>query len=272
MKHLLVHILKLITIVLICIALSGCSESKKHPVRLFRTKGTPLYITNVPTPTFEVPNYQTIGTYPQFYRQGVNLTKVNLALQNLILNNQRQFSVYAKQHLGFPGSGSGTYETTMEGSFISASSVLVSVLIPDLELYPAGNDGAIWLSATILVPSGKTIQLSDIFTNPEQGIKQLAQLAKTKLIAANSCVKESLANPINGRDFATGFSPTKQNYQFFALTTNGVAIGFPLGQVGFPVCYRQEVTIPYSAITTYLNKLGLELAGAVRAPILLKHS
>jgi hypothetical protein len=142
--------------------------------------------------------------------------------------------------------------------------VVFSALVPTITLLPSGNDGTWWLSMTIEVRGARRVTLAGLFMRPSLGLRVLANAAKQRLIGANLCVRRSYAG--NGSLASSGFRPTVGNYEHFALLPNGLAVGFPVGQVSAPICGRTEVTVPYSIVRRYLSRLGLQLIQGVRKP------
>jgi hypothetical protein len=70
-----------------------------------------------------------------------------------------------------------------------------------------------------------------------------------------------------GIDFdARGFAPLPKHYAHFALTVEGVAIGFETEQVGGGSCGAPEVTVPYRLLRAHFSKLGGQLVAGVRRP------
>ena len=101
-------------------------------------------------------------------------------------------------------------------------------MIPLDEIFPGGHEAGYWLSVTVLVRSGTRVRLPDLFTNRSAALRAISSAARRRLVQANGCVRVSLARD---RLLETGFAPSVKNYRHFALTTRGVTIGFPIGQV-----------------------------------------
>lgn len=229
----------------------------------------PLSVTMARTPRVRVPHVVTRGTYPQVTRLGINLTLVNAALRKAVVDDQLRFAAQVPKNearLKRPVGNYGVYETIPTVPLISASSVVVSALVPTFELLPAGVDGQWWLSVTVRVSDARGIAIGDLFSLPPRGRRVVATAARRALSARNWCIRASLADPVVGRDFLNGFSPTARHYRFFALTSKGLMIGFPVGQVGGPACGRVMATVPYAVVRPYLSALGRELVGGVRRP------
>jgi hypothetical protein len=221
-----------------------------------------------------LPNYRTSGTYPQVSGGKVRLEAVNAALRDAVLRAQRRYAAFVRREympsmpeLFGPGYRySGTYRTSPRLSLISASTVVVSALIPVLEVLPGGTGGATWLSVTVRVPSGAPVGIRGLFSQPARGLRALAAAVRRKVLATNSCIRASNRGP--GRAInARGFAPTPRNYRYFSLTAKGFAVGFPIDQVGGSSCGRVQTTVPYAVVRPYLSALGRRLvAGVRRAP------
>jgi hypothetical protein len=237
------------------------------------SRSSPLVVVEARTPPLRVPNYRTSGTYPQVSGGQVGLKAVNAALRNALLSAQRRYAAFLRREymssvpqLFRPGYRySGTYRTSPKLSLISASTVVVSALVPVREVLPGGTGGDTWLSVTVRVPSGAPVGLRGLFSQPAQGLHSLASAVRRTVLAKNSCVRASNRGP--GRAInARGFAPTPKNYRFFALTARGFAVGFPIDQVGASSCGGVQTTVPYSVVRPYLSKLGQRLVSGVRRP------
>jgi len=240
--------------------LAASSAATDHP------RASPLRVVPRPTPPLRVPHYRTRGTYPQVSRRGLDLRRVNAALRNTVLAEQKRYARVALEQearspdpirLGYKG----LFQTSTVPRLISANTVGVSALIPLDEIFPGGHEAGYWLSVTVLVRSGTRVRLPDLFTNPSGALRAIAAAAQRTLIRKNSCVRVSLArDPLLER----GFAPSVKNYRRFALTTRGLMIGFPIGQVASGVCNRVEATVPYAALQSGLSRLGKDLIAAIR--------
>ena len=191
-----------------------------------RPRASPLRIVPRPTPPFRVPHYRTRGTYPRVSGHGIDLRRVNAALRNAVLAEQRR---YARVALADEASNpdpirmgyKGLFETATVPRLISANTVGVSALIPVDEIFPGSHEAGYWLSVTVLVPSGTRVRLPDLLTSPGVALRAIAAAARKTLVGENRCVRETLAgDPILQR----GFAPTLENYRHFALTARGLTI------------------------------------------------
>jgi hypothetical protein len=133
-------------------------------------------------------------------------------------------------------------------------------MFPVRALYPGGNDGDRWLSLTVEVPTNRLVEVGDLFSKPATGLAKLAAAARARVLATNPCVAG------DRKLLAEGTRPTAENFTHFALTPNGLAVGFQLGQVGASACGRIEATVPYATLRPSLNALGQRLVAGVRTP------
>lgn len=184
----------------------------------------------------------TDGTYPQVRDVKLARGAVNLTLRKAILADQQAFEPYARRYVKrvagrrLPYRYAGYYETELDRALLSASTVVVSVLIPRTRaVLPllAGADG--WLGITIRVPSGKRVTFPELFSRRPQAIRVLeAHIRRHNWFdpAVRRHAKAALANPQ------------------FALLPSGLAIG--VRENG----WRNDVLVPYGALRPYLSKLG----------------
>jgi hypothetical protein len=126
---------------------------------------SPLVVIQARTPPLRLPNYRTSGTYPQTSDGRVDLGAVNAALRRAVLTAQHRYAAFVRREYmssmpqlfrrGYPYSG--TYRTSPRLSLISASTVVVSALVPVQQTLPGGTGGATWLSVTLQVLSGAPV-------------------------------------------------------------------------------------------------------------------
>ena len=266
--------------VIVSLGMTSCSGGSRGDVAasgVAPSSVSHLAVFEVPTPPLKLPNYRTSGTYPQVSSRKLNLKAVNAALRSAVLRAQQQYAALVRREWGstFPElfrpdyPYHGVYKTAPTLRLISASTVVVSALIPVLQVAPGGTGGGTWISVTVQVPSGAPVGIRDLFAEPSRGLKALAGEVKRKVLSTNSCVRQSV---INERAFGLaysvhGFDPSVRNYQYFALTARGLAIGFAQDQVGGSSCGPVEATVPYDAVLRpYLSELGQKLIAGVRRP------
>jgi hypothetical protein len=136
------------------------------------TPTEPLKVVEVPTPRFPVPGFDTIGTFPQVRGASIDLHAVNKALRAAVLADQGAYAPYArkeKPQVTYP-KDNGVYRTRVDRDLLSASTVVVSALMPVTEeLFPDQHDGDGWLGITIRVPSGTRVAITDLFADPGKG-------------------------------------------------------------------------------------------------------
>ena len=109
------------------------------------------------------------------------LRAVNLTLREAIVADQRAFEPYARRYAErvagrrLPSPYAGYYETELDRSFVSASTVIVSALLPRTRAVLPLQPGAdAWLGVTIRVPSGTRVALADLFARPATAMRVLA--------------------------------------------------------------------------------------------------
>lgn len=210
------------------------------------------------------PDVTTSGDYLQVAGPP-GLGAVNTALRAVITDNEQAFmaGLRRRDFTPPPSVGPGVYNSQPDQGEISASSDVVSALIPVTSLLPGGNDGEVWASGTYLVPSAAPVSLQSLFASPSQGMAAMAGLARSAFTAKYSCISQAASSPY-GDPYVPNWAPTAANYQYWAMTPAGLAIGFVNGQVSDEACGRMEATIPWSELHAYLSPLALQLIGELR--------
>jgi hypothetical protein len=235
------------------------ARSTGSPVRLssLPARSAPLTVVAAPTPRFRVPRYDTSGTYPQVRDANLDLSAVNSGLREGVLLDQREYAPAARKNsAGTAKRYRGVYETSIDRRLLSASTVVVSALMPATKLYPGGNEGNTWVAVTVRVPSGRLVSISSLFADPSRGLRALASAWKARVRRTNPrmwpCVRFHLPD----------YRPGARRYRYFALTAHGLAVGFWQE----PACDRLAATVPYAVLRPYLGKLGMTLIAGVRRP------
>jgi hypothetical protein len=225
-------------------AATACTSHSPRPT------ATPLRVVPTTTPRFAVGYYDASGVFPQVRARGRDLGAVNAGLRRAILDDQRRYvrGMGRAVNLTF----GGIYSTAIDPRLISASTTVVSAMVPALELYPGGNDGSGWVSATVRVPSGRRVQLADLFSEGD-----LRAFAREWRLRFSHTRQGALL-----RSYPTDFRDAVFRHAFFALTSNGLAAGF--WQDGPTI--RLQAKVPYDAIRKRLSPLGARLVAGVRAP------
>lgn len=255
----------------LALVVTGCgSATVANPsVSAAESRRPTVTVIRRPLPVLRVPHYRTSGTYFEVVGRGVDLSRVNVEIRAAMRNEQRRYASLARAQEAllpiavmrhFPG----TFQTAFNTTLASASAVVVSALVPLLELYPGGNDGAGWLAVTIRVPSGSPVGISSLFDRRMHGLEGLSLAVRRQLVRSNSCFRTSLRDPIAYDDYARALAPRPANYRYFALAPRGLAIGFWNGAVAGIPCGRIAVIVPYQTIQRYLTELGRTLVAGVR--------
>jgi hypothetical protein len=237
---------------LLCsLAAAGCgSGSRTH-------RASSLRIVSAATPRFPLAGFQTFGSYPHV-RGHTDLRLVNTALRRAVVADEQAFVPYVRSPRARRASRSdistyrGQYVTDFARRYVSASSVVVSAMLPRtrsiLPMQP-GADG--WLSITVAVPSGKRVALVDLFANRTRAFRVLtSELRKTH--AEGACLHAS----------PTAFRAAVEGYGTFALAPDGLALGL----TGDGWCYRAATVVPYRRLGPELSALGTRLVAGVRRP------
>jgi hypothetical protein len=194
----------------------------------------------------------TSGAYPNVRGSSKTAARTNIALRRALVKDQRSYASLARQH-SVPN-GAGVYETAIDRGLTSASTVVVSTLIPALKLYPGGNNGQTWISATVDVRSGRAVSLPQLLANPSLALPVLAGEWKASL-------RHTMLWAYVAED-AAGYTPSFAHYRYFALTPTGLAFAF--GQE--PGGSRFSAVIPYRLVRPFLSSLGRRLVAGVRQP------
>jgi hypothetical protein len=216
---------------------AACGGGSHRDAERSRTVSA-LTVVEARTPPLQVPQLDTSGTYPQVTGANVDLRAVNAALRAAVLADQRTYAPYARREKpGVVYRERGVYRTAVDQRHISASTVVVSALLPlTRELFPGQHEGDGWLAMTVRVPSGRRVTISDLFKNPARGLRALAAAWKAK-------IRRTPGRPCL-RIYPSQYRPTVANYRAFALTPSGIAVG----SWEIAACYRLVATVPYRVL------------------------
>ncbi len=219
----------------------------------------PLVERGAPTPRFRLPCYATSGRIPEVVGDTPAVNSVDEALRLAVRDDQRAYAKSARRYVGkvrCRRDAEGIYRTYFHRSLTSASTVVVSALIPALKLYPLGNDGEMWISVTVDIRTGKRVSLAKLVRSSAA----LPVLAR----AWGPAWLRSHRNCRQCRGWLRRYRPSYParfgHLRTFALTPTGLAIGFPM----FPAGSRLVAVIPYWRIRGELSPLGLRLVDGVR--------
>jgi len=117
----------------------------------------PLTVVPARTPPLPLRGYDTSGIYPQVRGEAV-LEAVNASLRRELVADQRRYASKAgKNRRGLPPDNRGVYSTAIDRGYLSASSVVVSALLPATrEAFPGQHGGDGWLGITVQAPLGSS--------------------------------------------------------------------------------------------------------------------
>jgi hypothetical protein len=219
---------------------------------LGRTRVRRLTLVSASTPCFPVDGYVTSGVYPNVRAGSQRAVRANIALRRAVATDQRRYASSASRHQ--VSNRSGIYETAIDRGLTSASTIVVSALIPAVERYPGQNAGQTWISATVDVQSGRTVSLRQLLANPSLALPVLVGDWKARL--RHTMLWSSVA--VDPGDYTPSFA----HYRYFALTPTGLAFGFSQESAGS----RFAAVIPYRLVRPYLSPLGKRLVAGVRPP------
>ena len=171
-----------------------------------------LAVIDARTPPLQVPRFDTSGTYPQVTGASIDLRAANAALRGAVLVDQRAYARYARKEKPYVVyRARGVYRTAVDRRYLSASTAVVSALMPlTRELFPGQHEGDGWLAITVRVPSGRPVTISDLFNKPGRGLRALAAAwrATIRRTPGRACL----------RIHPGQYRPIVANYGAFALT------------------------------------------------------
>jgi hypothetical protein len=258
-----------VCLALISLILAGCGGSAEGSGRSPRTAAgpaqvqaaEPLKVIKALTPPFRVRGYRTSGAYPQVRGAVVDLTAVNAALRGAVAADQRDYLAYARRartQVEGPNGPSylraGVYRTTLDRRLVSASTVVVSALIPrtrNVIRGEGGGDG--WISTTVHVPSAEGVSIRDLFADPAHGLRVFGSAWRKALGRQGMHCADT---------YPELYAPSSRNYRNFALTPTGLAVG--VNETG--ACGAWHATVPYVLLRPHLSAVGKDLVAGVRKP------
>lgn len=212
----------------------------------------------LPDPDFGA-GYTTDGSYPQVYGRA-DLKAVNTALKQAVLADEAQTKqdfAGLYQATTAEQTQPGLYATYPREGLLYANRSIVSVLIPKDSTPPGGNDGEAWISATLIVPAGRNVQVTDLFTKPGTALQTLRTLVGDDVIASSPCVAANLVNigsSVTGP--ITSLQPNATTFEDFALSPYGLTFGFEQGMFADEACGAATATVSWESIQPMLSPLG----------------
>jgi hypothetical protein len=256
-------------LIAVALALGACGDTENASQHQAPAQANTLLLGYRKLPEVKLNGYRTGGVIPHVVSGTARAKSVNLAIGRNIRSQQHAYVKDVRPQLaeGYtnPAGGPGIYETHVRPDLISASSTVVSALVPLTSLLPGGTDGSNWIAVTVSVATGRVVKLADLFERTD-GMAALAARVRARILAKRGCVRASYHDYLGHQTAAEGFRPTASNYQYFALTPSGLTIGIPNGQVVSPGCGRLLATVPYGQLRPYLSAQGKALTAGVRAP------
>lgn len=215
----------------------------------------------LPDPDFG-PGYTTGGSYPQVYG-AADFSAVNAALKQTVLAGEaqtRQTFAALFPNVGQHQTDQGLFATYPRQGVLYAGPNVVSVLIPLEAVPPGGNDGGSWLAETALVPSGRSVQITDLLARPDDALPVLRTLVGDGVIVSSSCTTTGLVQ-MNGSVTApiSGLTPTADTFARFALSPYGLTFGFQQGTFSAEACGSATATVDWAALSPMLSPLGTEI-------------
>jgi hypothetical protein len=153
---------------------------------------------------------------------------------------------------------SAYFRTFVDPHQLSASDVVVSVLMHADSVPPGATFSYDWASVTIDVSTNRLVSLPELFQHPGLGLSTVGNSIRRDIEQRSACVRR-FPN-------ARGFQPRESNFRYFALTPAGLLIGLSAGAVGPRVCGWFSAAIPYSVLRKELSPEGARLIAGVRKP------
>jgi len=213
----------------------------------------------LPDPDFG-PGYTTDGSYPQVASGTANFASVNVALKQAFVADETQtrqsfagLSTYSAD-FGSPGS----YATYPDEGVLYADHSIVSILVPADADPPNGVNEAKWISLTLLIPSARTVTISDLFARPESAFQVLRNLVGNSVAVSAPCPASDLAGiDTTISNAVDNLQPNAATFARFALTPYGLTIGFEQGTVTDESCGATIITASWPSLQTMLSPLGV---------------
>lgn len=137
----------------IAVGVSACGAGSDHSrpaAPAAQSNASALKVVEVRIPRLKVPRYVTRGRWLQLASNRGRLRKVNAALFKVLRDEQRRYARVARaDSRHFPAAVrrryTGLFQMSPRRDLISASTVVVSVMVAERALLPGGNDGDSWL-------------------------------------------------------------------------------------------------------------------------------
>jgi hypothetical protein len=167
----------------------------------------------------------------------------------------------------------GDYSIEPSKNFVSASSAEISEMLPTASEFPLGVYTENWVSSTVEIPSGVTVEMQQLFKNPSSALREISFIVKNDFLKGKTEDERIVRNNDYSLGWTTvfaGIAPKYSNYNYWALTSQGLALGFSQGVLAGDDAGRIEVTVPYTKLSNYFSSLGSYLVSKVQNPIFIR--
>jgi hypothetical protein len=195
-------------------------------------------------------SYSIRANYPVFALKDANVEK---AVNNSVALFVQDEVSSAKSNFGDTNNPNGQNgQSTFSMSFSITTNQRLKDILPikfDESFYSAGaaHPGDNIVTANYDLSTGQSISLASLF---QPGSKYLETISSYSINA----LKNKLGSDADLTQIKTGAAPKSDNFQAFLITDQGLVIIFNEYQVAAYAAGEQEVTIPYSALSSILAK------------------
>ena len=137
-----------------------------------------------------------------------------------------------------------SFQTDSYGDYTkSGGTHLVSILVSGSEYTQGAHSNPVYLAVTYDLNTRKELKLADLFKPGTPYLQEISDAALAQLMKRHETENFSDTNWIKG-----GAGPEERNFQFFAVTPDGVKVYFPQTQVASFADGAQSVFIPFSQL------------------------
>ncbi len=281
------HRLSTVAIIVLAILMIASCSRGNSPIKTVQPKNTNsgIYSINVTLaglPAVPVVNVDTLGNSITYGDSFTYNDSVNAALLDAIWADEQSFGDEYSQSVkmgfnpspiygvGVPVPVPAEYGVYPILRLISASNKVVSALLPVFDFFPRGAYDESWISVTVEVPSGTVVSLPQLFINPDKGLAEVEALVKKEIFTGSSFDDKWIRSRFSIRDYVSQLNQAlsqTQNYQHWALTAGGLAIGFDPEATPDDPSKRLDFTISYAKLSQYLNEFGNLIVSEIRMPV-----
>jgi len=229
-------------------------------------------VREVALPNLTVPDYLTLGNYPQLASTELHLAAANAGIRLAIRKDERTFASWASQEEKTHGINTrriiraayGVYEIRLPSQQLAVNSALVSMLLEKVTGCPSGCEWVeSWLAITVTTSSGANVALAkQLFRDPNRATAALAHIVQREVLSGKSDAELCIQNAKPEQGYTTTLFVSDD----LALTVHGLAVGLPEGQIGPDSCGALQVTVPYDDLTLFLSTSGSSLVRGLSSP------